>query len=41
VLRDLLRLREVDRFDAWLNRILLRAIADEARTRRRFGANEG
>jgi DNA-directed RNA polymerase specialized sigma24 family protein len=37
--RDLLRLREVDRFDAWLNRILLRAIADEARARRRFGAN--
>jgi len=33
--RDLPRLREPDRFDAWLNRILLRAITDEARGRRR------
>jgi RNA polymerase sigma-70 factor (ECF subfamily) len=37
--RDLPRLREPDRFDAWLNRILLRAITDEARDRRRFRAN--
>jgi len=36
--RDLPRLREPDRFDAWLNRILLNAITDEARNRRRFGA---
>jgi RNA polymerase sigma-70 factor (ECF subfamily) len=36
--RDLPRLREPDRFDAWLNRILLRAVTDEARTRRRFRA---
>lgn len=33
--RDLPRLREPDRFDAWLNRILLRAVTDEARNRRR------
>jgi len=33
--RDLPRLREPDRFDAWLNRILLRAITDESRRRRR------
>ena len=37
--RDLPRLREPDRFDAWLNRILLNAITDEARDRRRFRAN--
>lgn len=37
--RDLPRLREPDRFDAWLNRILLRSITDEARDRRRFRAN--
>ena len=37
--RDLPRLREPDRFDAWLNRILLHAITDEARSRRRFRAN--
>jgi len=37
--RDLPRLREPDRFDAWLNRILLHAITDEARDRRRFRAN--
>jgi RNA polymerase sigma factor (sigma-70 family) len=36
--RDLPRLREPDRFDAWLNRILMNAITDEARGRRRFGA---
>ena len=28
-----------DRFDAWLNRILVRAITDEARKRRGFVAN--
>jgi RNA polymerase sigma-70 factor (ECF subfamily) len=37
--RDLPRLRDPDRFDAWLNRILLNAITDEARRRRRFGAS--
>ena len=37
--RDLPRLRNPDRFDAWLNRILLNAITDEARHRRRFGAS--
>ena len=36
--RDLRTLREPDRFDAWLNRRLLRAIADEARRQRRFAA---
>jgi RNA polymerase sigma-70 factor (ECF subfamily) len=35
--RDLPRLRDPDRFDAWLNRILLNAIRDEARHRSRFG----
>ena len=34
--RDLPRLREPDRFDAWLNRILLHAVTDEARRRRRL-----
>lgn len=33
--RDLPQLREPERFDAWLNRILLRAITEEARKRRR------
>jgi RNA polymerase sigma-70 factor (ECF subfamily) len=37
--RDLPRLRDPDRFDAWLNRILLHAITDEARRRRRLGAS--
>jgi RNA polymerase sigma-70 factor (ECF subfamily) len=32
--RDLPRLRDPDRFDAWLNRILMRSITDEARKRR-------
>jgi RNA polymerase sigma-70 factor (ECF subfamily) len=32
--RDLPTLRDPDRFDAWLNRILMRAITDEARMRR-------
>ena len=33
--RDLPQLRDPARFDAWLNRILLRAISNEARNRRR------
>ena len=33
--RDLPQLRDVERFDAWLYRILVRAINDEARKRRR------
>jgi len=37
--RDLPSLREPDRFDAWLNRILMRAITDEARKKRGFVAN--
>jgi RNA polymerase sigma-70 factor (ECF subfamily) len=36
--RDLPSLREVDRFDGWLYRLLMRAIADEYRRRRRFDA---
>lgn len=36
--RDLPRLRDPERFDAWLNRILIRAVTDEARRRRRLGA---
>lgn len=34
--RDLPSLRDPDRFDAWLNRILVHAINDEARRRRGF-----
>ena len=34
--RDLPGLRDPDRFDAWLNRILVRAVTDEARRRRGF-----
>jgi RNA polymerase sigma-70 factor (ECF subfamily) len=37
--RDLPRLRDPDRFDPWLNRILMRAITDEARTRRALVLN--
>jgi RNA polymerase sigma-70 factor (ECF subfamily) len=37
--RDLPRLREPDRFEAWLNRILLNSITDEARSRSRSRAN--
>jgi RNA polymerase sigma-70 factor (ECF subfamily) len=37
--RDLPRLREPNRFDAWLNRILLHAINDEVRSRSRFRAH--
>jgi len=33
--RDLPGLRDPDRFDAWLNRLLLHAVTDEARSRRR------
>ena len=33
--RDLPQLRDVERFDAWSHRILVRAITDEARKRRR------
>ncbi len=37
--RDLPKLRDPDRFDAWLNRLLLNSITDEARGRRRYAAN--
>ena len=37
--RDLPGLRDPDRFDAWLNRVLLNSINDEARNRRRYEAN--
>jgi RNA polymerase sigma-70 factor (ECF subfamily) len=37
--RDLPRLRDPDRFDAWLNRLLLNSVTDEARRRRRYVAN--
>lgn len=37
--RDLPRLREPDRFDAWLRRITMNAITDEARRRRRMSGN--
>lgn len=36
--RQLPKLRDVDRFDAWLYRILMHAIADEFKRRRRFEA---
>jgi RNA polymerase sigma-70 factor (ECF subfamily) len=36
--RDLPTLREVDRFEAWLNRLLMRAITDEFRSNRRAAA---
>jgi RNA polymerase sigma-70 factor (ECF subfamily) len=36
--RDLHALRDADRFDAWLHRLLLRAINDEFRTGRRHEA---
>ena len=36
--RDLRTLRDPDRFDAWLNRLLLRSVSDEARRERRFSA---
>jgi RNA polymerase sigma-70 factor, ECF subfamily len=37
--RDLPGLRDPDRFDAWLNRILLNSVKDEARRRGRFAAS--
>lgn len=37
--RDLPSLRDPEKFDAWLNRILMRSITDEARKRRGFVAN--
>jgi RNA polymerase sigma-70 factor (ECF subfamily) len=37
--RDLRTLRDPDRFDAWLNRLLLRSVTDEARRQRRFAAS--
>jgi DNA-directed RNA polymerase specialized sigma24 family protein len=37
--RDLPGLRDPDRFDAWLNRLLLHSVTDEARHRRRYAAN--
>jgi RNA polymerase sigma-70 factor (ECF subfamily) len=36
--RDLPSLRDPDRFDAWLNRLLLHSVTDEARSRRRASA---
>ena len=36
--RDLPTLREIDRFDAWLNRLLMRSINDEFRSSRRARA---
>jgi len=37
--RDLRSLREPDRFEAWLHRLLARACYEEARRTRRFAAN--
>lgn len=37
--RDLPGLRDPDRFDAWLNRLLLHSVTDETRRRRRAGAS--
>ena len=37
--RDLPSLRDPERFDAWLYRLLVRSCADEGRKRRRFEAN--
>jgi RNA polymerase sigma-70 factor (ECF subfamily) len=39
--RQLPNLRDVDRFDAWLHRILVRASVDESRRHRRFVADVG
>ena len=36
--RDLPGLHDPDQFDAWLNRLLLHSVTDEARSRRRAGA---
>jgi RNA polymerase sigma-70 factor (ECF subfamily) len=37
--RDLRTLRDPDRFDAWLNRLLMHSISDEARRQRAFTAS--
>jgi RNA polymerase sigma-70 factor (ECF subfamily) len=37
--RDLRTLRDPDRFDAWLNRLLLNSITEEARRHRRYAAS--
>ena len=37
--RDLRTLRDPERFDAWLNRLLLRSVTDEARRYRRYAAS--
>jgi RNA polymerase sigma-70 factor, ECF subfamily len=37
--RDLPRLRDPARFDAWLNRVLMNAVADEGRRQRGFRTN--
>jgi RNA polymerase sigma-70 factor, ECF subfamily len=37
--RDLPGLRDPDRFEAWLNRLLIHSVIDEARRRRRAGAS--
>jgi RNA polymerase sigma-70 factor, ECF subfamily len=37
--RDLPGLRDPDRFDAWMNQLLLHSVSDEARNRRRAVAN--
>jgi RNA polymerase sigma-70 factor (ECF subfamily) len=37
--RDLPGLRDPERFDAWLNRLLVHSVTDEARNRSRFVAN--
>jgi RNA polymerase sigma-70 factor, ECF subfamily len=37
--RDLPGLRDPDRFDAWLNRLLMHSVTDEARNRRRSISN--
>jgi len=39
--RDLRMLRDPDRFDAWMNRLLMHAISDEARRQRAFAASVG
>jgi len=37
--RDLRTLRDPERFDAWLNRLLIHAVSDEARRQRAFAAS--
>ena len=36
--RELPRLRDVDRFDAWMHRLLVRSCADQGRSRRRISS---